>query len=66
MLACPFGSHALWFFPALLALLLVLFFLLRWIDWAAARRVMAAPTADAAELPRISIIVPCFNAARAL
>lgn len=66
MFACPFGSHALWFFPALLALLLVLLFLLRWIDWAAARRVMAAPTADAAELPRISIIVPCFNAARAL
>lgn len=66
MFACPFGSHALWFFPALLALLLVLLFLLRWIDWAAARCVMAAPTADAAELPRISIIVPCFNAARAL
>ena len=66
MFACPFGSHALWFFPALLALLLVLLFLLRWIDWAAARRVVAAPTADAAELPRISIIVPCFNAARAL
>ena len=66
MFACPFGSHALWFFPALLVLLLVLLFLLRWIDWAAARRVMAAPTADAAELPRISIIVPCFNAARAL
>lgn len=66
MFACPFGSHALWFFPALLALLLVLLFLLRWIDWAAARRVVAAPTADAAEFPRISIIVPCFNAARAL
>ena len=66
MFACPFGIHALWFFPALLVLLLVLLFLLRWIDWAAARRVMAAPTADAAELPRISIIVPCFNAARAL
>ncbi len=66
MFACPFGSHALWFFPALLVLLLVLLFLLRWIDWAAARRVVAAPTADAAELPRISIIVPCFNAARAL
>lgn len=66
MFACPFGSYALWFFPALLALLLVLLFLLRWIDWAAARRVVAAPTADAAELPRISIIVPCFNAARAL
>ncbi|MGM9692912.1 MAG: glycosyltransferase [Alloprevotella sp.] len=66
MFACPFGSHALWFFPALLALLLVLLFLLRWVDWASARRVMAAPTADAAELPRISIIVPCFNAARAL
>ena len=66
MFACPFGSHALWFFPALLVLLLVLLFLLRWIDWAAVRRVMAAPTADAAEFPRISIIVPCFNAARAL
>ena len=66
LFACPFGSQALWFFPALLVLLLVLLFLLRWIDWAAARRVMAAPTADAAELPRISIIVPCFNAARAL
>ncbi|MGN1240883.1 MAG: glycosyltransferase [Alloprevotella sp.] len=66
MFACPFSIHALWLFPALLAFLLVLLFLLRWIDWAAARRVMAAPTADAAELPRISIIVPCFNAARAL
>ena len=66
LFACPFGSQALWFFPALLVLLLVLLFLLRWIDWVAARRVMAAPTADAAELPRISIIVPCFNAARAL
>ena len=66
MFACPFGSQALWFFPAALALLLILLFLLRWTDWAAARRVMAAPTADAAELPRISIIVPCFNAARAL
>ena len=66
MFACPFGSHALWFFPALLVLLLVLLFLLRWIDWAAVRRVMVAPTADAAEFPRISIIVPCFNAARAL
>ena len=66
MFACPFGIHALWFFPVLLVLLLVLLFLLRWIDWVAARRVMAAPTADAAELPRISIIVPCFNAARAL
>ena len=66
LFACPFGSQVLWFFPALLVLLLVLLFLLRWIDWVAARRVMAAPTADAAELPRISIIVPCFNAARAL
>ena len=66
LFACPFGIHALWCFPALLVLLLVLLFLLRWIDWVAARRVMAAPTADAAELPRISIIVPCFNAARAL
>ena len=64
--ACPFGSQALWVFPALLALLLILLFSLRWTDWTAARPVMAAPTADAAELPRISIIVPCFNAARAL
>lgn len=66
MFACPFGSQALWFFPAALVLLLILLFLLRWTDWAVARRVMAVPTADAAELPRISIIVPCFNAARAL
>lgn len=66
MFACPFGSQALWFFPAALVLLLILLFLLRWTDWVVARRVMAAPTADAAELPRISIIVPCFNAARAL
>lgn len=66
MFACPFSSQALWFFPAALVLLLILLFLLRWTDWAMARCVMAAPTADAAELPRISIIVPCFNAARAL
>ena len=66
MFACPFGSQALWFFPAALALFLILLFLLRWTDWTAARCVMAAPTADAAELPRISIIVPCFNSERYL